>query len=159
MKIRLLLAVVGLATSFALPTFAQQKDTADPQIAQQIRAAAKKYDEAFSKNDAPAMAALFTDDAVQVAPDGVYYGREAIEKRYAEMAFQQWHCNNHLVRVDQLIAVGNDVCWIGEWTCDCDGNQVKGYLSSVAVRDGDAWKIRISTLSVIPAPAPPAEAK
>jgi uncharacterized protein (TIGR02246 family) len=78
-----------LAIGFALPSFAQQKDTADRQIAQQIRAAAKKYDEAFSKNDAAAMAALFTDDAVQVAPDGVYYGREAIEKRYAEMVFRQ----------------------------------------------------------------------
>ena len=159
MKIPILLALAGLAVSFAVPTFAQQKDTADPQTAQQIRAAAKKYDEAFSKNDAAAMAALFTDDAVQVAPDGVYYGREAIEKRYGELVFQQFHCNNHLVRVDQVIAVGSEVCWIGEWTCDCGGNQVKGYLSSVAVRDGDDWKIRISTLSVIPASAPPAETK
>jgi hypothetical protein len=32
MKIRLLLALVGLAGSFALPTFAQQKKTVDPQI-------------------------------------------------------------------------------------------------------------------------------
>ncbi len=159
MKIPILLALAGLAVSFAVPTFAQQKDTADPQTAQQIRAAAKKYDEAFSKNDAAAMAALFTDDAVQVAPDGVYYGREAIEKRYGELVFQQFHCNNHLVRVDQVIAVGSEVCWIGEWTCDCGGNQVKGYLSTVAVRDGDDWKIRISTLSVIPASAPPAETK
>ena len=82
-----------------------------------------------------------------------------LERRLLDRRFRQWHCNNHLVGVDQVIAVGNDICWIGEWTCDCGGNQVKGYLSSVAVRDGDAWKIRISTLSVIPAPAPPAEAK
>jgi hypothetical protein len=32
MKIRLLLALVGLAIGFALPAFAQQKDTVDPQI-------------------------------------------------------------------------------------------------------------------------------
>jgi hypothetical protein len=30
------------------------KDTADPQIAQQIRERGKKYDEAFNKNDATA---------------------------------------------------------------------------------------------------------
>jgi hypothetical protein len=35
MKIRLIVALVGLAISLALPTFAQQ--TIDPQIAQQIR--------------------------------------------------------------------------------------------------------------------------
>jgi hypothetical protein len=32
MKIRLLGALVGLAINFAVPTFAQEKDTVDPQI-------------------------------------------------------------------------------------------------------------------------------
>ena len=36
------------------------KDTADPQIALQIRERFKKYDQAFNKNDATAIAALFT---------------------------------------------------------------------------------------------------
>jgi hypothetical protein len=35
MKILLPVALVGLAISLALPTFAQQKDTADARIAQQ----------------------------------------------------------------------------------------------------------------------------
>ena len=35
MKIRSVVTLVGLAISFALPTFAQQKDTADPRIVQQ----------------------------------------------------------------------------------------------------------------------------
>ena len=47
MKIRLVVALVGLAIGFALPTFAQQKDTVDRQIAEQIRALAAKYDEVF----------------------------------------------------------------------------------------------------------------
>jgi hypothetical protein len=38
MKIRFLLALVGLAISFALPGFAQQKDTVDPEVRQQIEA-------------------------------------------------------------------------------------------------------------------------
>jgi hypothetical protein len=38
MKIHLLLTLVGLATSFALPTFAQQTDTADPQLRQVVDA-------------------------------------------------------------------------------------------------------------------------
>ena len=38
MKIRLAAALVGLAIGFTAPTLAQQKDTVDPQIVQQIRA-------------------------------------------------------------------------------------------------------------------------
>ena len=64
MKIRLLLALVGLAISFALPTFAQQKNTPDPQLRQRLVALVKKYDDAFNKNDAAAVAANFTEDAV-----------------------------------------------------------------------------------------------
>ena len=63
MKIRFLLALVGLAISFALPTFAQQNDTAASQIDEQI---VKKLDVAFNNGDAAAVAALFTEDAVWV---------------------------------------------------------------------------------------------
>ena len=76
MKIRLLLALVRLAISFALPTFAQEKEAVDPQIRQQLDALAKKFDEASNKADAAALAALFTQDAVEVAPEGLVYGRQ-----------------------------------------------------------------------------------
>jgi len=56
-----------LAISFALPTFAQQKETVDPEIRQQLDALAKKFDDASNKADAAALAALFTQDAVEVA--------------------------------------------------------------------------------------------
>jgi uncharacterized protein (TIGR02246 family) len=136
------------------------KDTADPQIAQQIRERGKKYDEAFNKNDAPAVAALFTEDALQVRPEGVVSGRQAIEKKYAEFQFQKLHCNNHVLKTDQVIAVGNEVCSIGEWSCtlqDESGGtiQVRGYYTDVNFRDGDTWKVRISTYNF----APPAETK
>ena len=36
MKMRLLIALAGLAISFALPTFAQQTNTLDPQLHQQL---------------------------------------------------------------------------------------------------------------------------
>jgi hypothetical protein len=62
MKIRLM-ALIGLAISFALPAFAQQTSTPDPQITEKIRAISKAYDEAVSNNDAAAVAALFTEDA------------------------------------------------------------------------------------------------
>ena len=60
MKIRLLGALVGLAIGFTVPAFAQEKDTPDPQLRQQLDAKIKKYDEAFNKNDAAAMARFYS---------------------------------------------------------------------------------------------------
>ena len=41
MKKRLVVPLVGLAISFALPTYAQQKDLADPQTTQKLLALGK----------------------------------------------------------------------------------------------------------------------
>jgi hypothetical protein len=66
MKIRSVVALLGLAISFTVPAVAQQKRAVDPQIAQQIRPLMAKWDEAFNRSDSGALAALYTDDAVQV---------------------------------------------------------------------------------------------
>jgi hypothetical protein len=65
MRIRLLLGLVGLGISFALPILAQEKEDikpfpftpipAGPQLVQQIAAINQKFDEAFNKHDAPAV--------------------------------------------------------------------------------------------------------
>jgi hypothetical protein len=70
MKIRFLLALLGLAISFALPTFAQEKEEANafpfrpvlagPQLVQQVEAINLKFDEAFNKHDVAAVGALYT---------------------------------------------------------------------------------------------------
>ena len=74
---------VGLAISFALPTFAQQKEpTLSEQDRQQLGALATKYADAVNKNDAAAIAALFTEDVKFVTAGGIISGREAIEKTY-----------------------------------------------------------------------------
>jgi hypothetical protein len=51
MKTRLLVTLVALAISFALPTLAQEKDTINSKIRQQMEALDTKYDEAFNKHD------------------------------------------------------------------------------------------------------------
>ena len=74
---------------------AEQKDSADPQAAQEIGAFTMKFDETYNKHDAATLAAFFTEDAVQVSPGGLIFGRQAIEKRYADN-FQQWHPANYV---------------------------------------------------------------
>jgi len=168
MKIRLLGALVGLAISFALQTFAQQKETVDPQIIEQLNAVSKKYAEADNNNDAAALAALFTEDAVIVPETGPVNGREAIEKWYANL-FQKVHDSNHVVTADQdsphiIGTAGNEVWETGGWSTTVKGQnfgpvEAKGYWSGFFVREGDVWKIRMLTWNITPPPAAPAQTK
>jgi ketosteroid isomerase-like protein len=162
MKIRFLLALVGLAISFALPTFAQQKETVDPQIRQELLELGRKYADAFNNNDAAALAALYTEDAVEVTDTGPIYGREALEKHFADV-FKQFHFSNHIDTWDKdsphiIDTAGNETWDNGEWSQTILGKtggpiQLKGYWSSIEVREGDARKIRMTIWNVTPAPA------
>ena len=58
--------------------------TPDPQLRQELLALAKKFEDAWNNNDATAVAALFTDDAVLIEDTGPVYGRQAIEKHYKD---------------------------------------------------------------------------
>jgi uncharacterized protein (TIGR02246 family) len=83
-----------------VPAFAQQKDTTAD--AQKIRAIITSYDEAVNKNDATAMAALYTENAVLLTPRGPIIGRKAIEKWYAD-AFKGWRPKDHVGKGTQDI--------------------------------------------------------
>lgn len=149
MKIRLAVALVGLAISPIVPTLAEKRSTVDPQIVQEIRVLAMKYDEAFNKNDATAVAALYTADAVYVAQHGTSHGRQAIEKTYANY-FGHWHSINHVSTVDRVIAVGNDVRAFGRWSSafkEANGapGTDRGHYRWLLVRQSDTWKIRTNT--------------
>jgi uncharacterized protein (TIGR02246 family) len=142
------------------------KNTPDPQLRRQLDASSKKYDEAVNNNDAAALAALFTEDAVFVTDTGPVYGREAIEKWYADV-FQEWHNKDHISKADQYsphtIGTADNEMWaIGEWSETLQGKtggplQLKGYWSAIKVREGGAWKDRMLTWNITPAPAAPAE--
>jgi uncharacterized protein (TIGR02246 family) len=142
MKMRLVVALVGLAIGFAVPTFAQEKDAVDPEVRQQIEAVLKKYDEAFNKHDAEAVAALFTPNAIEVLgwhpAGGAASGQHAIEKRYAaELAGGM---NDHVTKLVQVYPIGSEVCAI---TKDSVA-QWKNSAVRIFVRDADTWKINMA---------------
>lgn len=142
MKIRFVLTVVGLAIGFALPTFTQEKSTVAPRVYQQIEAVFTQFQEAFTKHDAAAMAALYTQDAVEVRSwQGMASGREAIQKRFADdFASNPGPMVNKIVL---LYPIGNDICVISD-------SRVGGSMGSMAdvvtiyVPQGDGWKIRMA---------------
>jgi uncharacterized protein (TIGR02246 family) len=163
MRMRSLLTLVGLAIGFAMPGFALQGDLAgDARALEQFGVLGVKFDQAYKESDATAIAALFTEDAVLVTPEGVFSGRQAIEKYYADL-FQQWHPTNNIGETPQLNALGNGAWSVGEWSCTFQAPngplQARGYWSAIYVSEGDAWKTRMLTISDAPRPAPPAETK
>ena len=78
----------------------KMQQTPSEQERQQLAAFVKKFDEAKNNNDAAALAALFTEDAILVTDTGPIYGREAIEKYHAVL-FKQFHFSNYLNKRDQ----------------------------------------------------------
>jgi len=153
MKIRFVVAIVGLAISFAPPDFAQQKDTVDAETAQQVRALASNYDAAFNRQDAVTIAGLYAEDAVFNTPEGTFHGRQAIEELYAKHYFGEAHSKNVVTLVNEAIAAGNEVRATGTWrdtfeepstgTIHADGT-----YSWVLLREGDTWRIRESTYDI-----------
>ena len=160
MKTRLLLAVAGLAICSALPTFAQQTNTPDPQLRERLITRIKAHTDAIDKNDAAAVAANFTEDGVSVEQDGTTFGRQAIEKLWADR-FQKVHFSNNQVTVDEdsphIIATDGKKMWAtGAWSATIKGEnfgptQIKGYWA--VIREGDDWNIRMLCSNVTPAPA------
>ncbi len=70
---RLIVSLVGLAIGFTVPVLAQEQNTVDPEVRQQIEATLTKFDEAYNENDAAAIATLFAQNAVEVwygVPEG-----------------------------------------------------------------------------------------
>jgi hypothetical protein len=163
MKKRLIIALLGFAIGFALPTFAQQTNAPDPQLRQKLLELAKKFEDAWNDNDATALAALFTEDAVLVNDSGPVNGREAIKKYYTDL-FQNVHFSNnqttysdpncpHVIGTD-----GKEMWENGEWSVTwqvkgSDPVHGKGYHASVAVLEGGALKKRLLINNVTPPPA------
>jgi ketosteroid isomerase-like protein len=154
MKTGSLLSVAGSVICFAAPSFAQQKETVEQRISHQrdllgnpkalgeFGVVGMKVDEAFNRNDASAVAALFTEDGVLAAPDGMFYGRRAIEKGLPKDEFQHWHTQNIVKTVDRVNADGNEVGARGTWSLNYQRNpfhtlrNVDGTFSWVIVREG-----------------------
>jgi uncharacterized protein (TIGR02246 family) len=149
MKNRSLISLVGLAMSFALPTFAQERETVDPQLIQKLYdTLSKEWNDARNNHDASAIAALYTENAVDVIDSGPLYGRQAIEKFYADNS-KGWQPKNHTSTIDphsvRMLGPDNLTC-SGEWSETGKGKNgedvpVKGFFSEIDTRQGDAWKI------------------
>jgi uncharacterized protein (TIGR02246 family) len=154
--------LVLLAISFALPTYAQEKDLADPQTIQKILALTKAALEAHNNLDAAAFAAIYARDAVFLTPDKPIIGRQAIQKWFTGF-FQSspLHPQNSMVKFDgnafHLIGTtGNELWATGEYSetvQDKNGEPFRAHSYNfwVYVREGEDWKVLVDAWGLTPA--------
>ena len=135
-----------LAFGFVFSILAEEQRAVDPQDRQQIEAIFMKFQEAYNKHDAAAIAALHTQDAIEVrswvsAGGGLFSGRQVIEEMFkADFASNPGKMVNHLV---QLYAIGDAICEIA----DTEVGGRKAQIVVIYVRDGDAWKRRMTYIN------------
>lgn len=151
-----LLTVTGLAVVLAAPTFAQQAPKCDgPQDAcQKIMDLAKQYDAAANNNDAAALAAEFTSDALIVQPGPIVSGKEAIAKHYVD-TMNMGHWSNHLVTFNEVHVMGNMAWAAGSWKTNGPGpnnttQQYAGNWSAIYAEEGGGPKLRVLTFNMNP---------
>ena len=162
MKKCLVVPLAGLAISFALPTYAQQKDLADPQTVQKIGAMGKSAQEAHKNHDPAPIVAQYTRDAVFLTPEGPIIGRQAIQKWFADF-FQKspLRPKDSMSKIDgnafHLLGTDGNTVWAtGEYSETVQGENgeprpVHSYNFWILVREGEHWKILVDAWGLTPA--------
>jgi uncharacterized protein (TIGR02246 family) len=151
MKALLSLACAGLTTCIAVSAFGLSGDLAGNIGAlERLHALSTNFDAAVKEQDPAALAALFAEDGIWVTAQGVFAGRAAIEKSFADY-FQGSPLTIQIFQTDQLHSVGDEAWSIGRWwgTIQSPGGLVflSGYWSAIIVHEGEAWKFRMLTFT------------
>jgi ketosteroid isomerase-like protein len=154
MKTRLLLALVVAAIGIAAPALAQEKAAtpavpnpfqpipAGTALVQQLEVIDQKFDEAFNKHDASAVAAFYTTNAILSSPLGVASGPSEIEKYFTNL-FERFSPTDRSTKMNYVYAFGGDLVALGGWTVTITGSrQAGGYLVNVYTPVHNTWKIR-----------------
>lgn len=154
MKLRLL-AAAGLAIGFVVPALAQEKMgpcTGPEDACRQVANLVKSYNVAFNKQDAAAVAALYTQDAVYATEGPIISGRDAIEKFYAD-GFKAGF-SNMMANMSESHIMGESAWGVGDWSATGPGpnhttQPYHGNWVNLFVHNGSTWKIRLDTYNVI----------
>ena len=145
-------ALLGaLLACFAGSAFALSGDLAsDTRVLEQLGELNLQLKAALREDNGAGVAALFTEEAVCVTPQGVLLGREAIADGL-DQVFKDSCLTSQIFQIDQLHSLGSNAWSVGQWWTTLQSLQgtafLSGYWSAILVQDGGAWKMRMLTLS------------
>jgi uncharacterized protein (TIGR02246 family) len=140
--------VLVLSIAYSTSAIAQQSHL-DPR--EQIEQLAATFSERYNKQDAAAIASMFTKDAVRVTSDSAAsVGPESIEEAF-KTQFKTGFRHIDLA-IDQVSSVGADAAiTVGAYQITGQGQSgllnVAGHWTEVDVREEGVWKIRLLTFT------------
>jgi uncharacterized protein (TIGR02246 family) len=141
MRARWILCAILTVVPLASPSAQQSHLDTRSQVEQMVAT----FTERYNKQDAAALASMFTKDAVRVSSAGtaVSAGPQAIEETFKS----QFAAGYDLI-VNQVSPVGPDAAiTIGEYRAAGGPFKENGHWTEVEVREGGVWKIRLLTVA------------
>jgi uncharacterized protein (TIGR02246 family) len=147
--------IFTLVVGLAIPATAQQ--SSEQEARQAGESIVQAYNKAGQSKDAAGLAAVYTEDAILVMPEGPLVGREAIRKYFSE-GFKAFTLQAAKLDTATLIAGGQVMLRTGSFTGTFQAPNsapmpVKGYWATTDVREGGKWKIRLEEDNMTPLPA------
>jgi len=113
---------------------------------------AARWQDAYNKKDATAVAALYTANGIEVTPVGIVAGQAAIKNRVDDFINKlEW--KNADISVAKCDVEGRLRWSTGSWKDDTPQGAVGGFWTAIEVKDGDAWKIQNLTFNMTPPPS------
>ncbi|MGA2843566.1 MAG: DUF4440 domain-containing protein [Steroidobacteraceae bacterium] len=148
---RLLLVFSILVVGFNVPAASQQD------ARQAIEAFSAKYTQAYNSKNVPAIVALYTQDAVLVAPWGIITGKEGLQKHFSDV-FRNVG-TDYVSTTEQIGKNGDASLWaVGSYSVTVPGPngpaKGSGFWSAVYAMDGDQLKMRLAMFNVTMPPPP-----
>jgi uncharacterized protein (TIGR02246 family) len=156
--VKALISAIALGVVLAGPAFGED-------AASIVQTLGQKWEKAYDAQNAMALAALYTKNAV-LLPQGVdrpLTGEAAIRKYYEDAVKQP--VNNMSIKATEGKITGPDVGYgAGTWSADIPGQNggapthITGTFLSVVGREGSDWKFQADTWNMMPLSQPQKEA-
>jgi uncharacterized protein (TIGR02246 family) len=143
-----------ISAMFVCLAVAASAQEAPQSVLTAISAANADFVQHWNKQEPEAIAALFTSDALFVAPAGIYVGQPGVQ-RYYDTVFSSVHPSADFTHdIDRVQMLSSDLALaVGHWNLSRPA--LKGFWSAVYEHSGEAvWAMRAHTYNITP-PAPP----
>jgi ketosteroid isomerase-like protein len=137
---KILLGILGLTVSLALPLFGQEPQAVSADVRSQVEATFAKFQDAYNAQDAEGIASTMTLDAVEMRSGaGLAIGKQAVVARFVQ-DFKQ-NPGQMVNTILQMYPVGSDgVCVIA----DSHVGAMHFKTMTLYVRSATVWKSKMA---------------
>jgi ketosteroid isomerase-like protein len=140
---KLILISGVILMSVTIQTLAQESPLVTDEAYKKLQA---DFAEAYNRKDTATMAAFFSENGIRITPNGIFRGREAIQRdmqKAIELGIHDYSAQRTVSHAE-----GNLLFNAGEWKAKIGDQQFRGYYSALVTREGGEVKILEETVNV-----------